>query len=57
MTIHIGLIGGGNISLTHARAATAIPEVKISAVYGINQEKVAGLCREVGAQPDRKSVV
>jgi UDP-N-acetyl-2-amino-2-deoxyglucuronate dehydrogenase len=51
MTIHIGLIGGGNISRTHARAATAIPEVKISAVYGVNQEKVAGLCREVGGQP------
>jgi UDP-N-acetyl-2-amino-2-deoxyglucuronate dehydrogenase len=51
MTIHIGLIGGGNISLTHARAATALPEVKISAVYGVNQEKVAGLCREVGGQP------
>jgi UDP-N-acetyl-2-amino-2-deoxyglucuronate dehydrogenase len=51
MTIHIGLIGGGNISRTHARAATAIPGVKISAVFGVNQKKVAGLCREVGGQP------
>jgi UDP-N-acetyl-2-amino-2-deoxyglucuronate dehydrogenase len=51
MKIHIGLIGGGNISVTHARAATAIPDAKISAVYGVNQEKVAGLCREFGGQP------
>ena len=36
MTIHIGLIGGGNISGTHARAAAEIPNVKISAVVGSN---------------------
>jgi predicted dehydrogenase len=51
MTIHIGLIGGGNISRTHARAATAIPDAKISAVYGVNQEKVATLCEEFGGRP------
>lgn len=50
MAIHIGLIGGGNISLTHARAATAIPDVKVSAIYGINREKVAHLCHEFGGQ-------
>src|SRR5260370_26834424 len=48
MTIHVGLIGGGNISGTHARAATAIPDVKIVAVYGANQRKVAQLCQEFG---------
>lgn len=48
MTIHIGLIGGGNISETHARAARAIPGVEIAAVYGTNAEKVARLCREHG---------
>jgi UDP-N-acetyl-2-amino-2-deoxyglucuronate dehydrogenase len=51
MTIHVGLIGGGNISETHARAACAIPGVEISAVYGSNAEKIARLCREHGGTP------
>src|SRR6476646_487306 len=48
MAIHIGLIGGGNITETHARAARAIPGVEIAAIYGTNAEKVARLCREYG---------
>src|ERR1700694_5899700 len=51
MTTHIGLIGGGNITETHARAARAIPEVEISAIHGANAEKVARLCREHGGPP------
>jgi UDP-N-acetyl-2-amino-2-deoxyglucuronate dehydrogenase len=51
MTIHIGLIGGGNITETHARAARAIPEVEISAIHGTNTEKIARLCREHGGTP------
>jgi len=51
MTIHIGLIGGGNITETHARAARAIPGVEISAIYGANAEKTARLCREFGGIP------
>ena len=51
MTIHIGLIGGGNITETHARAVNAIPGAQISAIYGINAEKVAHLCREHGGKP------
>jgi predicted dehydrogenase len=51
MTFHIGLIGGGNITETHARAARAIPGVEISAIYGTNPEKVARLCREHGGTP------
>ena len=47
----VGLIGGGNISETHARAARAIPGVLIAAVYGTNAEKVARLCREHGGTP------
>ncbi len=39
MTIHIGLIGGGNISQTHARAARAITGVEIAAVYGTNAKQ------------------
>jgi UDP-N-acetyl-2-amino-2-deoxyglucuronate dehydrogenase len=51
MTTHIGIIGGGNISDTHARAARAIPSVKVSAVYGANSQKVDRLAREHDAQP------
>ena len=51
MTTHIGLIGGGNITETHARAARAIPGVEISAIHGTNAEKVARLCREHGGTP------
>jgi UDP-N-acetyl-2-amino-2-deoxyglucuronate dehydrogenase len=51
MTIRVGLIGGGNITETHARAATAIPGVKIAAIYGTNAKKIAPLCREHGGQP------
>ncbi len=51
MTIRLGLIGGGNISETHARAAMAIPGVEVSAIYGSNSAKVARLCGECGAAP------
>jgi UDP-N-acetyl-2-amino-2-deoxyglucuronate dehydrogenase len=51
MPTYIGLIGGGNISETHARAARAIPGVKVSAVYGTNSEKVSRLSNEHGATP------
>jgi UDP-N-acetyl-2-amino-2-deoxyglucuronate dehydrogenase len=40
MTIHVGLIGGGNISETHARAVHSIPGLEIAAIYGTNREKV-----------------
>jgi predicted dehydrogenase len=51
MAVHIGLIGGGNISETHARAAREIPGVSIAAVYGTNPDKVARLSGEYGATP------
>jgi UDP-N-acetyl-2-amino-2-deoxyglucuronate dehydrogenase len=51
MTTHIGLIGGGNISETHALAACAIPGVEIAAIFGTNAEKVGRLCREYGGKP------
>jgi predicted dehydrogenase len=51
MTTHIGLIGGGNITETHARAARSIPGVEISAIHGTNAEKIASLCREQGGTP------
>jgi UDP-N-acetyl-2-amino-2-deoxyglucuronate dehydrogenase len=50
MTIHVGLIGGGNITETHARAVRTTPGVRIAAIYGTNAGKVDQLCREHGGQ-------
>jgi UDP-N-acetyl-2-amino-2-deoxyglucuronate dehydrogenase len=47
----IGLIGGGNISNTHARAASAIPGVEVTAVYGSNPDKVNRLSQQYEAAP------
>jgi len=41
--IHIGIIGGGNISETHARAACEIEGVEIAAIHGRNLKKSARL--------------
>src|ERR1700687_5181680 len=51
MTFHIGLIGGGNITETHARAARAIPGVEVSAIHGTKSQKIARLCCEHGGTP------
>jgi UDP-N-acetyl-2-amino-2-deoxyglucuronate dehydrogenase len=51
MTTYIGLIGGGNISETHARAALAVPGVEIAAIYGTNAQKVTRLSAEHGGKP------
>jgi UDP-N-acetyl-2-amino-2-deoxyglucuronate dehydrogenase len=51
MSIHIGLIGGGNITETHARAARAIRSVNIAAIFGTNAGNVERLCREHGGRP------
>ena len=51
MAIHIGLIGGGNITDTHARAVRGIEGVEIAAVYGTNASKINGLCRVHGGIP------
>jgi predicted dehydrogenase len=50
MTIHIGLIGGGNITEAHARAARAIPDVEIAAIFGENVKKVERLCQQYGGR-------
>ncbi len=50
MTTYIGLIGGGNISETHARAARAIPGVEIAAIHGMNTEKISRLTRDYGGK-------
>jgi predicted dehydrogenase len=48
-TMQIGLIGAGNISDTHARAATAIPGVSIAAVYAPTRDHAARLAARHGA--------
>ncbi len=50
MPTHVGLIGGGNISETHARAALANSDVVISAIYGTNMQNVERLAREYGGK-------
>jgi UDP-N-acetyl-2-amino-2-deoxyglucuronate dehydrogenase len=49
VTIHVGLIGGGNISETHARAAIGVPGVRIAAVFGENRARTAALADRCGA--------
>src|SRR5216683_3703324 len=51
MTTHIGLIGSGNITQTHARAARAISGVQLSAIYGTNPQSVSRLAAEHHAKP------
>ncbi len=47
--MHIGLLGTGNISDTHARAASAIPGVTVAAVCGTTRERAARLADRHGA--------
>jgi UDP-N-acetyl-2-amino-2-deoxyglucuronate dehydrogenase len=49
VTIHVGIIGAGNISDTHARAACEIPGVVIAAVYAPTSEHAARLAARHGA--------
>ena len=46
--IQIGIIGGGSISDTHARAAREIDGVEIAAIYGHNLEKATRLGHACG---------
>ncbi len=52
--VNFGIIGGGGISETHARAASEIEGVKVVAFTGANQEKVEALSSKYGgrAYPD-----
>ena len=59
MTIHVGILGGGNISGTHAQAASEIEGVKVAAVAGPNAEKVTRLAGRFGAAayPDTEALL
>jgi len=45
----VGILGGGNISDTHARAAAAIPGVSVVACCGANRERTAKLAERHNA--------
>ena len=49
MTTYIGILGGGGISDTHARAASEVPDTKIVAIAGSNASKVKALADRHGA--------
>ena len=49
MTRYVGLIGGGNISETHARAVLQTPGLSIAAIYGTNSEKITRMATNYGA--------
>lgn len=48
--IHVGILGGGNISETHARAAHETDGVAVAAIYGQNQEKAVRLSERFGGK-------
>jgi predicted dehydrogenase len=50
VTVRIGILGAGNISETHARAAAAIHDVEIVAVHGTNAQRVDRLATTYHAQ-------
>jgi len=48
---HVGILGGGGISETHARAAAAVPDLRVVAVCGRNAGRVEALAGLYGAAP------
>ena len=48
--ISVGILGAGNISETHARAAREVEGVEITAIYGQNRAKVARLSELYGGK-------
>lgn len=48
-TVHVGLIGAGNISGTHARALAEIEGTALAAVFDTSRERAAALAQAHGA--------
>ena len=48
-TLSIGLVGGGGITETHARAAAGVPGLRVAAVQGANARKVEAISARHGA--------
>jgi len=53
--MHIGILGGGNISESHLKAALEIDGLEVSAVCGQNREKVAALASTCQAKTYSKT--
>jgi UDP-N-acetyl-2-amino-2-deoxyglucuronate dehydrogenase len=51
VTIRVGILGAGNISETHARAAAAIEQVEVVAIHGTNAQRVERLATTYHARP------
>jgi predicted dehydrogenase len=51
MTLYIGLVGGGGITESHARAAREVPGLVIAAVQGTNAANVEAICTRHGGRP------
>ena len=49
MIRHVGILGGGGISETHARAAAAVPDLRVAAVCGRHEARVKALAAAHGA--------
>ena len=47
--LHVGFIGGGNITETHIRAVQAIPQLRVAAVLGTDSRNIATLADKYGA--------
>ena len=47
--MRVGILGAGNISETHARAASAVPDTAVVAVHGGNRERAERLANTYGA--------
>jgi predicted dehydrogenase len=47
--MNVGILGAGNISDTHTRAAQSIPGVRVVAVCGSNRERTEALAAKAGA--------
>jgi predicted dehydrogenase len=46
---HVGILGGGGISDTHARAAAAVPDLRVVAVCGKDEGRARALAERHGA--------
>lgn len=48
---YVGIVGGGGISETHARAVGELGDARVSALFGRNEAKVARLAERYSAKP------
>ena len=53
MTLRIGLVGCGNISVTHARAAGEVAGVELVAYWGRDPAKASAMAQRYGGKPYR----